>query len=105
MLRRFAADRVSLLDCRLLTGRTHQIRVHLSHAGHPLLGDPLYGRSGGLRKAGLESDAKEALVVLGRQALHAKTLGFQHPSRGEFLSFESPLPKDIKDLISSLELL
>jgi len=103
--RRFGRDVVSLITCRLLTGRTHQIRVHLSNAGHPLLGDPLYGRGGPQRKSGLNASAAAALAQLGRQALHAKTLGFLHPGTGEFLEFESPLPQDINSLISSLEML
>jgi len=103
--RHFGQGLVSLLTCRLLTGRTHQIRVHLSDAGHPLLGDPLYGRAGPQRQGALNAAAKAALLQLGRQALHAKTLGFRHPSSGKALEFESPLPRDINDLISSLETL
>lgn len=103
--RRFGNDLVSLVSCRLLTGRTHQIRVHLSNAGHPLLGDPLYGRSGPQRKGALNKAATEALKLLGRQALHARLLGFRHPGSGEFLEFESPIPQDINGLISSLETL
>jgi len=101
--RRLAGGAVALLECRLLTGRTHQIRVHLSHAGHPLLGDPLYGRApaGCLRR--LPEPAQAALRGLGRQALHARTLGFRHPTRGEPLRFESELPRDLKDLTNLLE--
>lgn len=105
VLRSFQNGRISLVECRLRTGRTHQIRVHLAEAGHPLLGDPLYGRSGtAARRARLLPErAQAALADLGRQALHAKTLGFQHPVGGDALQFESELPSDISDLITSLE--
>lgn len=82
-------DRAAVLRCRLETGRTHQIRVHLSHLGHPLIGDPVYGRGGG---AG-------ALAGFPRQALHAAHLGFRHPVSGDLLSFSSDPPPDIRDLI------
>ena len=83
----------SLVDCRLETGRTHQIRVHLAHAGHPLVGDPVYGR----KRAG----APAALLAFPRQALDAYRLGFIHPATGRTLRFERPLYKDIKELLSS----
>jgi 23S rRNA pseudouridine1911/1915/1917 synthase len=83
----------SLLACRLETGRTHQIRVHLAHLGHPLLGDPVYGRAGPL-PPGAED--------FGRQALHAATLGFVHPVTGETLRFESPIPDDFRRLLAIL---
>ena len=83
-----------LLECRLETGRTHQIRVHMAHLGHPLLGDPLYaGRAG--RKDG-------RLPVFARQALHAETLGFSHPLTGEEMMFHSPLPADMRNLLQIL---
>src|SRR5262245_21292263 len=82
----------SLLDCRLETGRTHQIRVHLAHIGHPLLGDDLYGPGFKTKAAHLSPAARQALEDLGRQALHAYILGFEHPSTGEFLEFRSELP-------------
>jgi 23S rRNA pseudouridine1911/1915/1917 synthase len=105
MLRSFQNGRVSLVECRLKTGRTHQIRVHLAEIGHPVLGDPLYGRGGtAARRARLLPEgAQAALAALGRQALHAKTLGFRHPVSGDDLQFESELPTDISALISSLE--
>jgi 23S rRNA pseudouridine1911/1915/1917 synthase len=98
-----AEAQVSLVECRLLSGRTHQIRVHMAAAGHPLLGDPLYGRAGASRARRLPEAAQAALAALGRQALHARTLGFRHPVTGEALRFESEIPLDIKRLIDTLE--
>ena len=98
-----AGGRASLVECRLLTGRTHQIRVHLSDRGHPVIGDPLYGRAGAARGKGLPEAAQSALEALGRQALHARTLGFSHPASGAALQFESEIPVDIKRLIDTLE--
>jgi len=86
-------DMAALIECRLLTGRTHQIRVHLAHIGHPLVGDPVYGGRAGRR----------APVSFPRQALHARHLGFVHPATGEVLSFDSPLPPDMTKLSSTLE--
>ncbi|MEQ8356285.1 MAG: RluA family pseudouridine synthase [Kiloniellaceae bacterium] len=105
VLKSFQNGRVSLLECRLMTGRTHQIRVHLADAGHPLLGDPLYGRggSGSRRAKALTETAQAVLATLGRQALHARTLGFRHPVSGDALQFRSELPSDLSSLISSLE--
>jgi 23S rRNA pseudouridine1911/1915/1917 synthase len=97
-----ADGQASLVECRLLSGRTHQIRVHMATEGHPLLGDPLYGRAGVLRAKRLPEAAQAALKALGRQALHARTLGFRHPVSGEALRFESEIPLDIKRLIDSL---
>lgn len=86
----------ALVECRLQTGRTHQVRVHLTHLGHPLIGDPVYGRE---RKG-----FKSILETLGfkRQALHAKRLGFIHPVSGKKLSFDSALPTDMQELLSEL---
>jgi 23S rRNA pseudouridine1911/1915/1917 synthase len=92
----------SIVECRLATGRTHQVRVHLAHLGHPVVGDALYaGRHG--RKAAVGGEAVRAAAALGRQALHAAVLGFRHPRTGERLSFKSDVSKDIKDLITSLD--
>ena len=82
----------SLISCRLETGRTHQIRVHLAHIGHPLLGDDTYGPGFKTKAVLLSPAAREALTALGRQALHAHLLGFEHPASGEALTFRSPLP-------------
>jgi 23S rRNA pseudouridine1911/1915/1917 synthase len=101
-LRRYGAGpagpAASLVECRLETGRTHQIRVHMAHIGHALLGDPLYGRPG-------RGDAalRPILATFGRQALHAGVLGFDHPSRGTRLRFESPTPADMRALCDLLE--
>ncbi|MBN2185101.1 MAG: RluA family pseudouridine synthase [Candidatus Krumholzibacteriota bacterium] len=89
---------------KLGTGRTHQIRVHLSHAGHPVLGDPVYGgrkvRRGSLSKEDMESGHR-ALTLIDRQALHAGELSFFHPSRKEMVSFTAPLPDDFSSVITS----
>ncbi|WP_419901782.1 RluA family pseudouridine synthase [Kiloniella sp.] len=92
----------SLIECRLETGRTHQIRVHMTHSGHPLLGDPLYGSQSQSRIRNLPSAAQEKMKSFERQALHAKTLGFIHPITKEELTFSSELSIDLKDLINSL---
>nr|WP_245615601.1 RluA family pseudouridine synthase [Afifella pfennigii] len=99
---RFAGDLVSLLACRLETGRTHQIRVHLAHIGHPLLGDPLYGAGFQSKTARLAAPAAAALQRLGRQALHARLLVFAHPKSGEIMRFESPLQADMAALVEAL---
>jgi 23S rRNA pseudouridine1911/1915/1917 synthase len=92
----------SLLECRLETGRTHQIRVHLAHIGHPLLGDEVYGAGFRSKAALLTEPARAALAALGRQALHASLLGFAHPRTGQVLQFRSPLPADLARLRASL---
>jgi 23S rRNA pseudouridine1911/1915/1917 synthase len=92
----------SLLACRLMTGRTHQIRVHLASIGHPLLGDDTYGSGFRTKTARLPPAARQALVGLGRQALHAYLLSLEHPSGGEYLQFRSELPRDLRALHHSL---
>jgi 23S rRNA pseudouridine1911/1915/1917 synthase len=99
-LRRYAGGAAALLECRLATGRTHQIRVHLAHIGHALVGDAVYGRT----RRGAPAVAAAAARI-GRQALHANSLGFVHPISGETLSFASPPPGDMKELMASLEAL
>ena len=96
------ASVASLLACRLMTGRTHQIRVHLASIGHPLLGDDTYGSGFRTKTACLPPEARQALAGLGRQALHAYLLGVEHPSRGEYVEFRSELPGDLGRLCSSL---
>jgi len=93
----------SLVECRLATGRTHQIRVHMAAIGHPLLGDPTYGRATPARLDALPSKARSVLAGFKRQALHAWLLGFKHPINGQALHWESPLPPDLQALVSSLE--
>jgi 23S rRNA pseudouridine1911/1915/1917 synthase len=92
----------SLLACRLDTGRTHQIRVHLAHIGHPLLGDDTYGPGFKTKAAHLAPAARDALAALGRQALHAYLLGFEHPTTGESLAFRSELPGELGRLRDAL---
>ena len=86
----------ALVECRLETGRTHQVRVHMASLGHPLLGDPVYGRSG--------KDSRELLKRLAfhRQALHAAELGFTHPVTKHRLSFASGMPADMQELFTAL---
>ena len=86
----------ALIECRLETGRTHQVRVHLAHIGHPLVGDPVYGRA---RKP-LSEVLKARNFV--RQALHAAHLGFIHPVTGNNIALDSELPSDMRELIDEL---
>ncbi|TNE41136.1 MAG: RluA family pseudouridine synthase [Alphaproteobacteria bacterium] len=92
----------TLVECRLETGRTHQIRVHMAQLGHTLIGDPLYGSQRKRAPATLPEETRTQLEQFPRQALHARTLGFEHPSTGEFISFDSETPNDFKTLINSL---
>ncbi|MBE3639843.1 RluA family pseudouridine synthase [Mangrovicoccus algicola] len=91
----------ALVTCWLETGRTHQIRVHLSYAGHALLGDETYGGRRKLPRA-MEATARTLAEGFPRQALHAATLGFAHPVSGEHLRFDAPLPRDMEDLLAAL---
>lgn len=100
VLERFAY--VTLVECRLETGRTHQIRVHMKHIGHTLFNDERYGGNvilKGTTSAYYKAFVKNCFFACPRQALHAKTLGFIHPRTGEFMHFESELPDDMKELI------
>ncbi|WP_255575080.1 RluA family pseudouridine synthase [Caldovatus aquaticus] len=106
-LTRYATERAfgtacALLRCRLATGRTHQIRVHLAHMGHPVVGDPVYGRRIPAAARALPPPLRAALLGFPRQALHAATLGFRHPVTGAALRFESPLPADMAGLLARL---
>lgn len=96
----------ALLACRLETGRTHQIRVHLAHAGHPLMGDDVYGPHFKTKASQLGPRTRSTLEALGRQALHAWMLAFEHPRTGEILSWEAPLPEDLvllRDALAATE--
>jgi len=89
----------SMLTCRLETGRTHQIRVHMAHIGHPLVGDAVYG-GGFLTKAEtLPDELRAAVKAFRRQALHARLLRFRHPSSGAILEFETDWPTDLMNLV------
>jgi len=90
----------TLVSASPLTGRTHQIRVHLSHIGHPLVGDPLYG--GARIKGKVEEELAQIIKDLNRPALHSAKLGFYHPESGEYLEFYQPLPDDMKGLLDYL---
>jgi 23S rRNA pseudouridine1911/1915/1917 synthase len=94
----------SLVECRLETGRTHQIRVHLTHLGHPLVGDQSYGRARQPPRPKTEAEAKAftAAAEFPRQALHARLLGFQHPTTRADMRFESPWPADFSALVEAL---
>ena len=92
----------SLVRCELETGRTHQIRVHMAYVGHPLLGDDLYGSGFKTKANRLSESQRAALKELGRQALHAAVLGFEHPRSGEALRFQSPLPAEMGALLNAL---
>jgi 23S rRNA pseudouridine1911/1915/1917 synthase len=92
----------SMLECRLETGRTHQIRVHLAHIGHPLLGDATYGPGFRTKASRLSPEAQAALAALGRQALHAYLLVIEHPKTGQTLTFQSELPGDLARLQTAL---
>jgi 23S rRNA pseudouridine1911/1915/1917 synthase len=92
----------ALVECRLETGRTHQIRVHMAAIGHPLLGDPVYGPGFRTKSALLAPEAQVALEALGRQALHAHILGVEHPASGDYLEFTSGLPDDLATLRRAL---
>jgi 23S rRNA pseudouridine1911/1915/1917 synthase len=97
-----AAPLASLVRCTLETGRTHQVRVHMAHIGHPLLGDATYG-AGFLSSARkLPEAAQDALSALGRQALHAAELAFEHPKSNKIMKFKSEIPDDMKRLLMAL---
>lgn len=106
VLRRFPVSGeaiASLVACRLQSGRTHQIRVHMAHMGHPVIGDPLYGRGFAALKASLPEEIRKALGRFPRQALHAAELEFEHPVTKHAFRFESEIPNDMRELIEILE--
>ncbi|MBH68732.1 MAG: RNA pseudouridine synthase [Rhodospirillaceae bacterium] len=91
-------EKASLIKCQLETGRTHQIRVHMCHIGHPIIGDPLYGS--GDRRKNIDSSILAQISSFGRQALHAYSISFKHPISADFCDFFSPLPSELDKIIS-----
>jgi len=102
VLKRFDRDRLTWLELRLETGRTHQIRVHFSEMNLPIVGDPVYGNTGRLNAIG-DTELRKRLQQLRRQALHARILGFIHPATGDYMEFESGLPEDMRSILDYLE--
>lgn len=92
----------ALIECWLETGRTHQIRVHMAHCGHALIGDPVYGGRRKLSPKSIGEAGVAAVAAFPRQALHAVSLGFEHPVSGAFLQFEAEIPQDMRDLLRAL---
>ncbi|SKA14230.1 ribosomal large subunit pseudouridine synthase D [Consotaella salsifontis] len=97
-----AQGAVALVECRLETGRTHQIRVHMTHLGHPLIGDETYGRGFRTKIGTLDERAQASVAAFRRQALHAFRLAFVHPESNEKLQFETGLPRDMQELVMGL---
>ena len=103
VIKRFG-DFATLVECRLATGRTHQIRVHMAHIGHPVIGDTTYGGGiSGARRAALNEETLSLIKELHGQALHAFELGFRHPGTADNVKFLSQLPIEMRDLIALLE--
>lgn len=102
VVQRFDRDRLALLELRLETGRTHQIRVHLAEMNLPVIGDPVYGAPGRLRDMA-DTALRARLQRLERQFLHARLLGFVHPATGEYIEFASTLPAELADIVHYLE--
>src|SRR5439155_7080763 len=99
VLATYGDRQASLLDCRLETGRTHQIRVHLAAIGDPIIGDRTYGAGFATKADRLPEPARSLVRAFPRQALHAYLLGFDHPVTGKPLRFVSPLPADMQALV------
>jgi 23S rRNA pseudouridine1911/1915/1917 synthase len=102
---RFGGDGwdITQIRCELETGRTHQIRVHMAHIGHPLVADPIYATGYATKSRRLPDNLRAIVDGLGRQALHAAELGFEHPTTGEEMFFDAPLPDDLAELAEALE--
>jgi 23S rRNA pseudouridine1911/1915/1917 synthase len=110
VLERFGVEKngdatASLIECRLETGRTHQIRVHMAHIGHPLIGDSEYGAAFKTKANRLPEPLKTEVQRFGRQALHAGLLAFEHPKTVEIVHFEAELPEDMEQLVASFRAL
>lgn len=93
---------LALVECWLETGRTHQIRVHMAHAGHGLVGDPVYGGRRKLAARAFSPETAQKVQEFNRQALHAAVLGFEHPVNGKMMRFEAALPEDMAGLVNAL---
>lgn len=106
VVKRFGAGEqdpvAGLITCRLETGRTHQIRVHMAHIGHPLIGDRDYGAGFKTKSAKLPTLVREVVDRFPRQALHAGLLAFEHPESGQVMRFEAPIPQDFQELLDAL---
>jgi 23S rRNA pseudouridine1911/1915/1917 synthase len=103
VLERFGnPETLSLVECRLETGRTHQIRVHMTHAGHSLVGDPVYGGRRKVSAKAVSPEAYQAVTKFNRQALHARELGFTHPVTQEEMLFQAEIPEDMQKLLRAL---
>ena len=100
VLKRFLHGALSLIECSLETGRTHQIRVHLSHRSHPIVGDPEYGNVRKKKYADLPDEIVEYSKAINRQMLHAKKISFTHPVTNKLCEFEIDLPDDMEKLVS-----
>ena len=100
VLKRYGND-LTLVEIRLKTGRTHQIRVHFAEEGHPLVGDLFYGSVRQLKRVS-DLARRKTVESFGRPALHAAVLGFEHPAKGRWVEFEAPLPEDFKELLDNL---
>jgi 23S rRNA pseudouridine1911/1915/1917 synthase len=105
VLKRFGKEKngdalASLVECRLETGRTHQIRVHMAHIGHPLIGDAEYGAAFKTKANRLPDPLRTKVQVFSRQALHARLLAFEHPGTGKVMRFEAEMPEDMGELVA-----